>query len=219
MSSGAVKPDEEALFQIRRGKIAKSKGDVVEASSCFRRASDLGNSEAKYLYGVSLLEEAAPSCTEACQLLRKEFGEVKDFVGHYCTTFCDELIEIRSDGTVLFNGERHPDNTIRRKDDGFFFNQWELDSKASQPGRLLWLRPMSRNIPEDNSMHRIWWFSYTSDNPPNCYEQRSTDNVPNVVIAATAVAGTPYSSIPDHDVIASAPNVAAATTTTTTVPP
>mmetsp|Transcript_11417 Transcript_11417/g.36222 ORF Transcript_11417/g.36222 Transcript_11417/m.36222 type:complete len:294 (+) Transcript_11417:235-1116(+) len=180
--SGAVAPDEEALFQLRRGKLLQARGDKRSAMACFRRASELGNADAKYSYAVGLLEEAAPLCVEAAQLVRRSFRDIRDFSGHYCTTFCDELIEIHADGTVLFNGERHPDNVVRRRgpDARFTFNQWELDLDASDHGRLLWLRP-SRG----DTVHRIWWFAYDAACPPNCYEQRLFDAPPISAIAAS----------------------------------
>ncbi|KAJ8609536.1 hypothetical protein CTAYLR_006024 [Chrysophaeum taylorii] len=186
VSSGSVPPAEEALFQVRRGKLAKSRGNRSEAIACFTRAIDLGSTEAKYLYAVSLLEDAAPSCREAARLLARDqpFRDFGDFAGQYVTTFCDELIEIMPDGSVLFNGERHPDNIIKRRDatGTYLFNQWELDVDSSKAGRLLWLRPTSHQD-NDDAIHRIWWFAYEPDFPPNCYEQRNSDNAPVAAIS------------------------------------
>lgn len=168
VSNGSVAPSDEALYQLRRGKLAHAKGDEATARASFARAADLGNSDAKFLYALSLLEDAAPSSPEAAALLSrtKPLGTVSSLAGHFATSFCDELIEVRTDGTVLFNGELHPDNRIHERPNGLFqFNHWLLDLDASNHARLLWTRP---KLGDPHEPHRIWWFAYDPLAPPNC---------------------------------------------------
>lgn len=167
VSNGSVAPSDEALYQLRRGKLAHAKGDKATARSSFSRAADLGNTDAKFLYAVGLLEDVASSLPEAAALLSRTtpLRTVPSLAGHYATCFCDELIEVRTDGVVLFNGEFHPDNRIHERPNGnFHFNNWLLDLDASNHARLLWTRPKLG----DHEPHRIWWFAYDPLAPPNC---------------------------------------------------
>ena len=132
VKGGCVEPEDEAPWQMRRGRMLEARGDRAGAAKCFERARALGYEDDALL----LLKEAAAACPDAKRAL-EEAGKVWRTAGGRLSwgpesrQYDPRLLD------VVVSGERDVD-----VDAG-----WRLDARASTKSALVWRR----------EGETVWW--------------------------------------------------------------